>query len=108
MKTQVIEVIDYLTEGFSNYEEKEQRRLLKKNDVVALCKAAVIAIKYGVDPKEFAGLTGSVIVKSGSYKATKIGGTTSETKVRKRVELLVESLNIKENEDKTGQIEMEV
>ena len=108
LKTQVVEVIDYLTEGFSNYEEKEQRRLLKKNDVVALCKAAVIAIKYGVDPKEFAGLTGSVIVKNGHYKATKIGGTTSEAKVRKRVELLIESLNISVNEQKIGQLEMEV
>ncbi|GMX64429.1 DUF262 domain-containing protein [Paenibacillus elgii] len=107
LKNKISSVVDYLEKGFSKYEEKERKRLLKKNDVVALAKAAIIAMKYNVDPVEFAGLTGNVIVKN-NYKATKLGSTAAENKVRKRVELLIESLNINENEDKDGQLEMEV
>ncbi|MGR7944238.1 DUF262 domain-containing protein [Paenibacillus sp. M.A.Huq-81] len=93
LKEMLSQTIDYLNDGFKEYEEKEKKKILKKNDCIALVGAGYVSTTNGVDPKVFAGRTGLVIVKpSGDYKNTKIGGTSKPDKVKRRVELLIASV----------------
>lgn len=111
LKINLNETIDYMQEGFKEYTEKDKKKILKKNDCVALVGAANVARVNKVDAKVFAGRTGFIVVRpNGDYKNTKIGGTSKPDKVKKRVDLLIESVAdkfiINEAEEQEGQVTM--
>jgi len=87
------EITEYLGQAFKEFEEKERKKILKKNDIVGLVGAATYAIKNGIEPEQFGERTGALIMKpSSAYKATKGAGTAGADKVRKRIEVLIECL----------------
>lgn len=93
MKNKIESIFDYVSEAFSGLEEKEQKRLLKKNDIVGLVGAA-IHVKDHIEPKKFGGFTASEIIKkNGPYKETKLSGSASESKVKARIKHLTDIFN---------------
>jgi hypothetical protein len=93
LKQTIEDITDFLGQAFKEYEEKDRKKILKKNDIVGLVGAAKYAIENGIDATQFGERTGSLILKpSGAYKATKGAGTAGADKVRKRIEVLIETL----------------
>jgi len=92
LKDKVYKVVEYLGEAFERYDEKNQKKLLKKNDVIGLFGAA-LEVMNDVTPEQFAGWTANLIIKpSFEYKNTKGSGSAKADKVKKRISLLIDTV----------------
>lgn len=90
VKDRINSIVDYISLSFANLSEKEQKAMLKKNDIIGLVGAAN-NVMDNIDCDKFGNITTLEIVKkSGAYQATKVSGSAKEANVKKRIAILTE------------------
>lgn len=81
--------VDYISEAFENVDEKIAKKILKKNDVIAIFGAAEQSIENGTEPKMFGELCVKFLQKqTTNYQETKTSGSAKKDKVLKRIQIL--------------------